>query len=320
MQKKKIFEKKGAKPTARERAPEKLTGNEREGIIIAHFGATVDVQDSDQGIVRCHLRKNSEPCITGDRVLWRNEQDKSHVVVTVLPRKSLLARPESSSRNKMIAANIDAIIIVTAPPPILSFKLLDRYLVAAENLAIQPIILLNKIDLLKSDELKNIKDSLSLYEKIGYQVVYSSVRLTDGLQALKTILRDKCSVLVGVSGVGKSSIISALTQHKDITVGDVSATTGLGKHTTTATRLYSLPEGGSLIDSPGVREFALWHLSPSDVMRGFIDFQPFIGECKFRNCQHQTEPGCALQAAVEQKKIAELRWQSYWDIVSDQGR
>lgn len=317
MQKKKIFEKKRPpKNKQRHLTPEKLQGDELPGLIVAHFGATVDVCDADGQISRCHLRKNSEPCITGDRVLWRKEHDQTGIVAAVLPRQSLLLRPETSTRNKLIAANIDAIIIVTSPPPILSLKMLDRYLVAAESLSIQPIILMNKIDLVTADELQLLKQSLSMYEKMGYPVIYSSTRLENGLVSLKDILKDKTAVLVGVSGVGKSSIISTLTEQKNIMIGDVSHSTGLGKHTTTATRLYHLPLGGALIDSPGVREFALWHMSKEAVLHGFIDFKPYIDRCKFSNCQHQTEPGCALRTAVDENKIDERRWQSYWDIVS----
>jgi ribosome biogenesis GTPase / thiamine phosphate phosphatase len=307
MQKKKIFE----KPVV------KLKGNEQEGLIVAHFGATAEVCSLSGQKYRCHLRKNSEPCITGDRVLWRKESEQTGIVVALLPRTSLLSRPETSTRNKLIAANIDAIIIVTSPPPILSLKMLDRYLVAAENLSIQPIILLNKMDLLKPNALEVLEETLALYEKIGYPVIYSTTRLPNGLDRLKTVLANKIAVLVGVSGVGKSSIISALTHQADIMIGDVSESTGLGKHTTTATRLYHLPTGGALIDSPGVREFALWHMSPDAILQGFIDFKPYVDQCKFSNCKHQSEPGCALRQALEDKKIDERRWQSYCEIISN---
>jgi ribosome biogenesis GTPase len=295
-------------------SPEKRDGTEREGLVVAHFGAVVEVED-DAGIVfRCHLRKNQDPVMTGDRVLWHPEKNNTGIVIEHLPRKSLLLRPETSHRNKLIAANIDAIVIVTAPTPHFSEQLLDRYLVAAEFVQVQPIILLNKVDLLDEETLAQMKERLAKYVKMGYDVIYSSIFIKEGLSELAIILKNKISVLVGVSGVGKSSIIMTLTGIQDIKVNEISLSKQ-GKHTTTTTRLYHLPSGGGLIDSPGVREFALGNMQPEEVIKGFIEFKPFLGLCKFRNCRHQTEPGCALQLAVAEEKISPERWKSYLEIV-----
>lgn len=318
MQKKKNFQKSGDKN--RTYVHEKLDGTEREGLVVAHFGAMAEVEDASGQVFQAHLRKNAEPCITGDQVLWRLEKDNTGVVVSVLSRKSLLARPENSKKTKLIAANIDAIIIVTAPLPLFSERLIDRYIVAAEHLKIQPIILLNKVDLLDEESFAEIKECLSVYEKMGYLIIFSSIFQPNGLQQLEEILKGKTSVLVGVSGVGKSSIIAAFTGLTNIMIGDVSTIARLGKHTTTTTRFYHLPQGGSLIDSPGVREFSLWHLPPNEILQGFIDFHPFLGDCKFRNCQHQSEPGCALLQAVEENKINPDRWESYQAILRDLGK
>lgn len=292
----------------------KLDGSEREGTVIAHFGATAEIEDENGQIYHAHLRKNAEPSITGDRVLWRLEKENTAIVASVLPRHSLLARPENSHKTKLICANIDNIIIVSAPGALFQERLIDRYLVAAENLQIRPIILLNKVDLLDEDQFNEMKSYLSLYEKIGYSVIYSSTKQPNGLSQLSEALINKTSVLVGVSGVGKSSIISALTGLSNVMIGEV---VKLGKHTTTTTRLYRLPQGGSLIDSPGVREFTLWHLPRSAILQGFIDFHPYLGSCKFRNCQHQSEPDCALQQAVSENKISEERWESFLEIAQD---
>lgn len=294
--------------------PEKLDGTEREGVIVAHFGAVAEVEDDAGVVVRCHLRKNQEPVITGDRVLWHPEKDNTGIVVCGLPRKSLLSRPENSHRNKLIAANIDAIVVVAAPPPNFSEHLLDRYLVAAEIVGVQAIILLNKVDLLDEDSLAAMQASLKKYATIGYEVIYSSTVTKDGLAELDHALKDKVCVLVGASGVGKSSIITTLTGIKNILVGEVSESKQ-GKHTTTTTRLYRLPEGGSLIDSPGVREFSLWNMDPEKIIRGFVEFKPYLGQCRFRNCGHQTEPDCALQMAVAEDKISPERWKSYLNII-----
>lgn len=317
MQKKKNFQKNAKKGTNKVHVHEKLDGTELEGLVVAHFGASAEVEDKSGEVYHCHLRRNAEPCITGDRVLWRFEQDqKTGIVASVLPRKSLLARPERNNKVKLIAANIDAIVIVMAPPPLLSLRLIDRYLVAAAFLKIPAAIVLNKVDLLSKEELLELKESLAIYEKMNYPVIYSSI-YQDGLKDLGDYLNDKTVVLVGVSGVGKSSIIAALTGLTNIMIGDVSTIARLGKHTTTATRLYHLPQGGSLIDSPGVREFSLWHLPPADVLQGFVDFHPFLGNCQFRNCLHESEPGCALLEAVETQKIDPDRWESYQEILHE---
>lgn len=295
---------------------EKLTGNEREGLLIAHFGATAEVEDSSGTIFRCHLRKNQEPVMTGDVVYWHLEADNTGVVVTHKPRKSLLSRPENHKKSKLIAANIDAIIIVCAPPPILSEYLIDRYLIAAENLKIAPVILLNKSDLLTDINRDEVTNRLAIYEKIGYPVIYSNIFSPDGLQQINDFLHDKTCVLVGTSGVGKSSIISRFVPEQAIKIGDTS-TSGLGKHTTTVTRLYHLPLGGNLIDSPGIREFGLWNMDKKDVLKGFREFSPFLTQCKFRDCQHQKEPGCALHKAVADKLIYQSRFESYREIIKD---
>lgn len=318
MQKKKNFKKNEEKRTKQQTyVHEKLDGTERKGLIVAHFGATADVEDEMGQVYHAHLRRNAEPCITGDNVLWRLEKNNTGIVASVLPRKSLLARPEKNNKQKLIAANIDTMLIVTAPYPLFSERLIDRYIVAAELLQIKPIILFNKVDLLNEETLNEIKDYLLIYEKIGYTVLYSSVYTEYGLDELCNVLMDKTSVLVGVSGVGKSSIIAVLTGIKDIKIGEVGRS---GKHTTTTTRLYHLPEGGDIIDSPGVREFNLWHLTPDEIIKGFVDIQAYVGGCKFRSCQHHSEPGCALLAAVEEGKISSDRWDSYQEMLQEMGR
>lgn len=297
--------------------PEKLLGTEREGLLVAHFGAAAEVEDASGQVIRCHIRKNLKPVVTGDRVLWQLEQDNTGIIVDYLPRHSLLARPENKNKLKLLAANIDTIFVVSAPQG-LSEYLIDRYIVAAENLKITPIILLNKMDLLNETNMVEIRNRLSTYEKIGYKVIFSSTYTTDGLATLDHFLQGKNAVLVGASGVGKSSIISAFVPDQFIRIGDTSIK-GSGKHTTTMTRLYHLPHGGNLIDSPGVREFNLWHMDKENILQGFIEFHPFLNNCKFRDCQHLKEPSCGLMKAVEEGKIQQERLQSYQDMVKQLG-
>lgn len=294
---------------------QKLQGDEKQGLLVALYGSSGEVEDDNGQIIRCHLRKNMEPVITGDHVLWRLEQEGNGIIVGHLPRKSLLARPENKNKTKPVAANVDAMLIVTAPAMI-SEHLLDRYIVAAENLEISPVIVLNKIDLLNDKLRDEINDQLDTYRKLGYRIIFSSTYTKDGLDELETFLQDKHSVLVGTSGVGKSSIIASFVKSEFVRIGETT-TQGVGKHTTTMTRLYHLPHGGDLIDSPGVREFGLWHMSKEEILRGFIDFKPFLNQCKFRDCQHYKEPGCVVLKAVEEGKISSKRFASFKEMLKE---
>ena len=292
----------------------KLDGTEREGLVTLHFGVSCDVIDDNGNVIRCHLRKNMAPCITGDRVLFREDHLQQGVVVAVLPRRSLLAKPEKNGRLKLFAANIDQLIIVMAPPPLFSFYLLDRYLVAAAHLNIPPIILFHKTDLLDAKHYAEMQTLLNTYEILNYPLIFSSIISPHGLDGLIAKLKNKSSVLVGLSGVGKSSIISQLIGNPDIMIGKTAALSGLGKHTTTTTHLYPLPMGGNIIDSPGVREFSLNHLTRTEILEGFTEFKPYLGQCKFRNCQHQAEPDCAIQEAIKAGKISLSRFESFCEI------
>lgn len=298
-----------------QKKPQKLTGQEREGLLVAHYGIHAEVETDDRKIIRCHLRKNLEPVITGDRVLWLPEgsSEDTGVIVDYLPRKSLLSRPEGRDRIKPLAANIDLLIIVTAPQALFE-HLLDRFLVAAEHFNLEPLILFNKSDLLTEDMRQEVTRRLGVYQSIGYRTLFSNTVRSDGLNDLTRFLKNKNAVLVGASGVGKSSIITSLTQDSSVKVGETSAK-GQGKHTTTMTRLYHLPNHGSLIDSPGVREFGLWHMTQEEILQGFIEFKPFLNQCKYRNCQHGKDRGCALNKALEEGKIAKNRFISYKELI-----
>lgn len=292
-------------------------GLEQTGQIIAHFGVQVDVEAAEPAgrIVRCHLRANLPALVTGDRVVWRMGNQGDGVIVAQLPRTSALCRPDSRGLLKPVAANVDRIVIVFAALPEPHGNLIDRYLVAAENAGIQPILLLNKADLL--DELNSapIDRLLNIYRALDYPLMEVSASDGLGLAPLQTLLDDHISVFVGQSGVGKSSLINALLPGVDIRTGALSELTQKGTHTTTTARLFHFPAGGDLIDSPGIREFGLTHISRDSVTQGFIEFRPFLGHCKFRDCSHEHEPGCALLAAVKEGRISALRMDSYRRII-----
>lgn len=293
-------------------------GPEQHGIIISHYGKLVDVEaveGTDAGkIIRCHLRTHLGQLVTGDRVIWRASPDAG-VVVAVKERSSELKRPNSHGELKPVAANIDAILIVVAVEPRAHANLIDRYLVAAELCGIEPVIVLNKTDLVDEVNSQWILPMIESYVEIGYKILYASTSTQYGLDELHTYLRDRTTVFVGQSGVGKSSLVNALLPGVDIKVGELSEASRKGRHTTTTARLFHIPEGGDLIDSPGIREFGLWHIDPARLLDGFREFKPFIGHCKFRDCAHEQEPGCAFDEALESGAVSEQRFMSYKQIL-----
>ena len=293
-------------------------GPEQHGLIISHFGRTVDVEASDgdiQGkIFRCHMRTNLGQLVTGDRVIWRMGKE-SGVVVAKQERTTELLRPNPYGEMKPVAANIDFIVITIAVEPTPFANLIDRYLVASELSGIEPVILLNKTDLLTEKNRKAVDEILQRYRDLDYQVLEASSSSEQGLNQLKEKLKNRISVFVGQSGVGKSSLINMLLPGVDLKVGELSAQTKKGKHTTTTARLFHFPDGGDLIDSPGIREFGLWHIEPDQVIEGFKELRSVSGMCQFRDCKHEKEPGCALKNAVEDGTISTQRWNSYKHIV-----
>ncbi len=289
-------------------------GPEQEGIVVSHFGQQVEVEGEDRQRVRCHVRSNIDSLVTGDRVVWQAGKSTG-VIVARHPRRSLLERPDNFNRLKPVAANIDRIVIVIAPEPEAHANLIDRYLVAAETVGIPPMLLLNKSDLLDESRHEKLFAMCQRYRDIGYDVVLASKTSQHGLDDLRETLRDHISVFVGQSGVGKSSLINVLLPGTDTRVGALSEATSKGRHTTTTARLFHFPDGGSLIDSPGIREFALWNLDRETLAQGFIEFRPYLGHCRFRDCKHQQEPGCALLTAAAEGHISPERLDSFRHII-----
>ena len=285
-------------------------GEEQEGLLVANFGASVEIETRQGTRVRCQLRQNLPLLVVGDRVVWQ-AAGEAGVVTALLERRSLLARPDQQGELKALAANIDQIVVVAAPAPAYSPDLINQYLAAAELTGIAPLLLFNKIDLIDEHNRREVDALLSIYQRIGYPVLSASTKREHGLDALIEQLKGKTNVFVGQSGVGKSSLAKSLLPDTRIDVGELSAQSGLGQHTTSTARLYHLPAGGHVIDSPGVREFRLWPMSRQELARGFIEFHPYLGQCKFRDCTHRHEPGCALQEAVGRGEISRQRLDSY---------
>lgn len=298
-------------------------GEATEGLVISRFGQHADIEAADGSITRCNIRRTISSLVTGDRVVWRpalQTQENVRVngiVEAVHERTSVLTRPDYYDGIKPIAANIDQIIIVSAILPELSLNIIDRYLVACETLNIEPLIVLNKVDMLDAESRAMVSEWMQIYKDIGYRVLEVSSYTKEGLEALTQALIGRISIFAGQSGVGKSSLLNTLLplMEESILVNQVSDNSGLGQHTTTASRLYHFPLGGDVIDSPGVREFGLWHLTPEQVTKGFIEFRPFLGGCKFRDCKHNDDPGCLITEAVDKGEIAPTRFENYHRIL-----
>ena len=283
------------------------------GLIIAHYGRQLEVQGIDGEhagqIWRCHLRSNLEALVTGDLIIWQADStNQIGVVSALLPRSFLLTRPDPYQKIKPVAANVSLILIVFAPLPTPSTGLIDRYLVACETVGIPALLVLNKSDLLDTETGANLRALLQEYQTLGYDSI--EVSCLGDLSALRAHIGTKNVAFVGQSGVGKSSLINVLLPQAMQRVNIISDNSQLGQHTTTTTRLFPLTNGGALIDSPGIREFGLWYLNESQIQQGFIEFRELYGTCRFRNCQHQTEPDCAIKQAAAEGKILPRRLES----------
>lgn len=287
------------------------------GRLITHNNVKVFIKDEAGNLIHCNLRRNLEPLATGDEVLWCKEGENSGVVVALKPRRSVIIRPDAK-KVKPVAANVDLIIIVIAANPMVKETTIDRYLCLSAILNIKPIVVVNKIDLLAKDEkAKDFHEKLKIYEQLGYNVLPISTKTKQGIKKLENLLKNKTSILMGQSGVGKSSLLNTLIPDAQALVDLLSQENNLGRQTTTFSKLYDLPFGGHLIDSPGIHQFSLKHFSKEQIIQSFIDFLPFLGKCKFRNCKHINEQDCALLNAVKEGKISSARLNNFHKIISE---
>ena len=287
-----------------------------EGEVIARHGASLAVADAAGRIHYCLFRQNLGDMVCGDRVVWQATGHAQGVVTALLPRDSVLSRPDFSGRDKPLLANLSQLVVVVAPEPPPNEYLIDQYLVAAESIGVQALLAVNKIDLLDDEQAIALRERLLIYEQIGYPLLWISVKRPHGLDPLEERLRERTSILVGQSGVGKSSLINALLPERDILVGSLSKATGFGRHTTSTVTSYPLPHGGRLVDSPGVRSFRLGKLTRQELEQAFMEFRPYLGQCRFANCQHDQEPGCALKAAAEANRIDPRRLRNYHQLAA----
>ncbi|QQS53267.1 MAG: small ribosomal subunit biogenesis GTPase RsgA [Candidatus Competibacteraceae bacterium] len=288
-------------------------GPERTGLVIANYGSALIVEDDKGCLYRCAARQNLGRLACGDRVVWQPSGAEAEVgvVVALVERRSLLTRPDYRGQPRPVAANLDEVAVVLAPEPEPSEYLLDRYLVAIAAIGVRGLLVLNKVDLLDAPARTALLERLEPYRRIGYPLLLASNRAARGLDELRAWLGGRVSLLVGQSGVGKSSLVKALLPEREIRIQAISQATGHGAHTTTTSTLYHLPDGGDLIDTPGVRSFGLGEIDPDALGRGFPELAPHLGRCRFSDCRHQGEPGCALAAALARGEIVPRRLDSY---------
>jgi len=284
-----------------------------EALVLVSYGSRGVIEFADGTQSDCLYRRSVGRPYCGDRVSVERADGQSAVVTEILPRTNEFARANARRRKQVIAANLDQVLIVIAAAPEPSTDLVERYLVAVHSLGIRPVIVLNKcelvgnVDLATNSPLHHLDD----YRELGYDVLATSCKGTPGIDAMLPVLGGKTSILVGQSGVGKSSLVNELLPDLDLQTGALSRVTGKGIHTTTTTIMYSLPFGGRLIDSPGVWEYGLWEMEQTELTGGFIDFHPFLGHCRFNDCRHAGEPDCAVAGAVKSGSISKWRYESY---------
>ena len=300
-----------------------------KGLVIKNTGSWVTVRLDDGNTVNCKMRgvlrlkglRCTNPVAVGDRVQVEDKGGDAPVVGDIEPRRNYIIRRASnlSKEFQIIAANLDqAALVVTLTNPVTATTFIDRFLATAEAYQVPALLVFNKIDLLDTDEWQGRLDELkALYEGIGYPVVTMSAATGDGADALRARLADKMSLLSGNSGVGKSSIINLLVPDAHVKVGDVSHTHHKGMHTTTFSELLDLPGGGAIIDTPGVKAFGTIDFERAQVAHYFPEIFRISDECRFNNCTHTHEPGCAVLAAVEQGEIAPSRFTSYLSILDE---
>lgn len=268
-----------------------------------------------RGMLRKRLREEHNAVTVGDRVnvtalepAGPGEDKPEGVVEAVLPRHGVLARSHDG-RLQVTAANIDQTIIVSAiQMPEIRPHLIDRYIVAAEAGGIRPVVVVNKADL---DPEEFCDEFLDVYRRIGYAGIKTSTVDGTGIEELREILKDKSSVVVGMSGVGKSSLLNAVQPGLGLKIGDINVVLGRGRHTTTAAQLLQLEFGGYVVDTPGIRQMELPDIEPGDLEMYFVEFVPLVAGCKFANCTHIPETGCAVKQAVEEGQIDPERYESY---------
>lgn len=291
-----------------------------EGTVVAAHGRHYVVAPDDGApVLQCFPRGKKSEIAVGDKVRFAARSADQGVIVDILPRRNLLYRSDQY-KSKLFAANLDQLMIVLATEPHFSEDLIGRAMVAADAHGLGVLIILNKVDV--SAALPLARARLAPYQALGYPVIETSAGSAPGATAaaLAPHLAGRSTLLLGQSGMGKSTLVNALVPGALAATREISAALHSGKHTTTFTRRYALPDGASLLDSPGFQEFGLHHLSEGELERAFAEFRPLLGHCRFYNCRHLHEPGCAVLEALADGRVAPARHALYAQLVHEAGQ
>lgn len=306
-----------------------------QGQVIRARTSFYDVQDRDT-ILRCQLRGRvkraqrsaegrqiyADPVAVGDVVSVTPLDNEEGVIEEIAPRRTKFSRRYPGKRDaieQIVVANADQVVTVLSTRlPDLNLRFLDRFLILAEVGELSAVVCLNKIDLVDSAERRKLRSILSAYEQLGYPVIFTSINQPQSIERLQELLQDKFSVIVGASGVGKSSLLNAVQPGLGLRVGEVGLKTGKGRHTTTLVELFRLEVGGKVADTPGIREVGLWGVDTENLDLYFPEMESYLGKCKYTDCFHLSEPGCAVIEAVNSDKISEVRYLSYVSLKNDE--
>jgi ribosome biogenesis GTPase len=286
-----------------------------DATVIATYSRRMRLRLADGHEVEARIKGKRLKPVCGDRVTAETiDNETDWLIASIAPRRNELTRPDRRGRAEVLAANVDCLVAVAAAEPKPDWYIIDRYLCAAELMGIVAVVVYNKIDLDTSPT--SPADELANYRRIGHDVAQCSANDGRGIAELGTLIGNRCTIIVGQSGVGKSSIINRLSSGAQQRVSTISDKTGEGRHTTVNSMMIALPEGGYVIDSPGVRDYAPALESARNAAGGFREIVAAAQHCRFANCQHLREPGCAVKSGVEEGSITARRYESYRRIVN----
>ncbi|WP_313189838.1 ribosome small subunit-dependent GTPase A [Sphingobacterium sp.] len=300
------------------------------GLVTKSTGSWYQVLDDEgkryecriKGIFRTQGIKTTNPIAVGDRVEFEIEHGQQSAVITKLePRKNYIIRRSVnlSKQTQIIGANLDlALLVVTLASPPTSTGFIDRFLVTAEAYGIPAALVFNKLDLFSEEGLEILAEYMAIYENLGYPCYTVSALEKENIEEMNEVLKDKITLISGHSGVGKSTLINAIIPGADLKTGNISDWSDKGKHTTTFAEMIDLPFGGKLIDTPGIRELGIVDIEPQELSHYFPEMRNFLNQCKFHNCRHINEPGCAVLDALENGEIEPSRYDSYLSIYNNE--
>ena len=299
-----------------------------QGTVIKSSGSVYGVRAMDGTLVDCRVKGNfrlkgirsTNPVAVGDHVLFDVREDGTAYIVEILERRNYIVRKASnlSKQSHILAANLDlCFLVVTVSHPVTATTFIDRFLAAAEAYRVPVVLVFNKTDIYSDAECEELEYLTALYESIGYKCLHTSAAQNSGIEALKEMMRGKVSLLAGNSGVGKSSLVNAIAPDIAARVGEISKTHDTGMHTTTYTEMFEFMPESYIVDTPGVKGFGTFDMEIEEISHYFVEFFKLSKDCRYGNCTHTHEPGCAVLEALEAGRLAPSRYQSYLSMLED---